>query len=230
MRTIGFIGAYDKIDLTLCIARVLVELNKKVIIIDSTTLQKARYVVPNISPSDRYITSFEGIDVAVGFENYNEIKEYLGTPLNTELDYDYIIVDVDNPEGIKNFNIKTAMQNYFVTGVDVYSMKKGLEALNGVEEPMLLSKVIFSKDLTKEEEEYLNYLALGYKVIWDEEKVYFPFEQGDQTVLAENQRVAKIKFRKLTQFYKDSLMYLTVRIAGDNKEVQRAFKQIDKGV
>lgn len=230
MRAIGFIGAYDKTDLILCIARVLVELDKKVMIIDNTTLQKARYVVPSIDSSDMYITAFEGIDVALGFYDYNSIKEYLAIPINTELDYDYILVDTDSADGIRNFNIKTAMQNYFVTGFDLYSMKRGLEALSGIDEPILLSKVLFSKDITQEEEDYLDYLALGYKIIWDEEKVYFPFEQGDQTAMAENQRVAKIKFKKLTQFYKDSLMYLAERILGESKEVQRAFKQIEKGV
>ena len=51
MRTIGFIGAYDKTDLIIYLARLLVQLNKKVMIIDATTLQKTKYIVPCISPS-----------------------------------------------------------------------------------------------------------------------------------------------------------------------------------
>ena len=40
---------------------------------------------------------------------------------------------------------------------------------------------------------YLNYLSLGYKIEWSDEIVYFPFEVGDQSVIAQNQRVSKIK-------------------------------------
>ena len=42
MRTVGFIGAYDKIDLIIYVARLLTEMNKRVLIIDATTLQKAK--------------------------------------------------------------------------------------------------------------------------------------------------------------------------------------------
>lgn len=232
MRTIGFIGAYDKTDLIIYLARLLVELNKKVMIIDATTLQKAKYIVPSISPSKTYVTEFEGIDIAVGFYNYNSIKEYLGMPVHAVFEYDYILVDVDSPEALEDFDIKTATKNYFVTGFDLYSLKRGLEILSGIKEPMPLKKILFSKKLETEEDEYLNYLSLGYKVIWDEEKIYFPFEQGDQTTIIENQRVEKIKVKRLTQFYKESLMYLAEELI-DQKEagnIKKAFKQLEKGV
>ena len=97
---------------------------------------------------------------------------------------------------------------------------------------MPLIKILFSKDITKEENEYLNYLSLGCKVIWDEERIYFPIEQGDQTVIAENQRVAKVKLKKLTQLYKESLMYLTEKMLEPNEVngLKKAFKQVEKGV
>ena len=46
MRTVGFLGGYDKIDLLLYIARILSIAKKKVILIDATINQKAKYVVP----------------------------------------------------------------------------------------------------------------------------------------------------------------------------------------
>lgn len=232
MKTIGFIGAYDKIDLIIYIARLLVEMNKKVMIIDTTTLQKAKYIVPSISPSKTYVTEFEGIDVAVGFKEYSSIKEYLGMSQLTAFEYDYIFLDIDSPEALNNFDAKTATKNYFVTAFDNYSLKRGLEILSGIEEPMPLKKILFSKNLEEEEDEYLNYLSLGYKVIWDEERIYFPFEQGDQTVIMENQRVAKVKVKKLTQLYKESLMYLVAELLdqGETGGLKKAFKQLEKGV
>lgn len=232
MRTIGFIGAYDKTDLIIYVAKLLTEMNKKVMIIDSTTLQKAKYIVPAISPSKTYVTEFEGIDIAVGFPNYALIKEYLGMPQHAVFEYDYIFIDVDSPEMLVSFDIKAATRNYFVTGFDVYSLKRGIEILSGFTEPIPLKKVLFSKKITEEEDEYLNFISLGCKVIWDEEKIYFPFEQGDQTTLMENQRVAKVKLRKLTQLYKDSLIYIAEELIDprESGELRKAYRQLEKGV
>lgn len=40
MEKIGFIGAYDKENLIMCVAKILTELGKKVMVIDSTVTQK----------------------------------------------------------------------------------------------------------------------------------------------------------------------------------------------
>ena len=68
--------------------------------------------------------------------------------------------------------------------------------------------------------------------MWNEYRIYFPIENGDLSVIYENQRVAKIKFRKLSVPYKDGLVYLTTEILGDTSEVKvrRALKIIEKGV
>ena len=55
MRKIGFIGCYDKTDLIIYIAKILVATGKKVIVIDSTINQKAKYVVPVIKPTTSYV-------------------------------------------------------------------------------------------------------------------------------------------------------------------------------
>ncbi len=232
MKKIGFIGAYDKIDLIMYISKILVATGQKVIVIDSTINQKAKYIVPVIKPTMSYVTEFEGIDVAVGFNNLNEIKEYLGMPLHAELDYDLALIDIDNYDGIEEYDMINAEKNYFVTSFDAFSLKRGLEILSGLKQIMKLTKVLYAKGATKEEDDYLNYLSLGYKVEWEEERVYFPFEVGDQSVIVENQRVAKIKFRKLSNQYKESLIYIVQQILGqdDYFEIKRIFKQLEKGV
>ena len=95
MKKISFIGAYDKTDLILYIAKILVAMDKRVLVVDSTINQKAKYVVPVIKPTRAYVTDFENIDVAVGFNNFNEIKEYLGYPIHAELPYDIALLDID---------------------------------------------------------------------------------------------------------------------------------------
>lgn len=232
MRKIGFMGAYDKTDLILYVAKILTTLRKKVLLVDATTNQKARYVIPVINPTTMYVTEYEEIDIAVGFSNFNDIRKYLGIPEEQELEYDIALIDTDNIEGVDNFGLQDAQKNYFVTSFDAYSLKKGLEALIDLKSAMSLTKILYSKDMLKEEDDYLNFLSLGYKIIWNENRIYFPIENGDLSVIYENQRVAKIKFRKLSIQYKDGLAYLAEEILGDTSEsaVRRAIKTIEKGV
>lgn len=232
MKKIGFIGTYDKTDLIIYVAKILTTLDKKVLIIDSTLNQKARYVVPVINPTKMYVTEFEKIDIAVGFSNFEEIKKYLGISEEKNLEYDFVLVDADSTNGFNNYKLKEAQKNYFVTSFDAYSLKKGLEILTELDSVISLTKVLYSKEMLKEEDDYLNFLSLGYKVIWNEYRIYFPIENGDLSVIYENQRVAKIKFRKLSIQYKEGLAYLAEEILGDasDTKVRRAIKIIEKGV
>ena len=166
MKTVGFIGGYDKIDLILYIARILTLLKKKVLLIDATVNQKARYIVPAITPTRTYITEFEGFDVAVGFRSEAEIKQYLGIG-EKQLEYDIALIDIDTPDMFVSFNAIKNFNNCFVTAFDLYSLKRGLEVLSACTVPTKLTKVLFSKQMLKEENEYLDYLSLGYKIKWD---------------------------------------------------------------
>lgn len=232
MKKIGFIGAYDKTDLILYVAKILVEMGRKVILIDTTLTQKARYIVPVIKPSKSYVTEFEGIDIAVGFENMDNIKEYLGMPKLVELNYDIALIDMDTSNAVRSFELETFEQVYFVTSFDMYSIKRGLESISGLQTTINATKVLFAKDILKEEDDYLNFLTIGSKINWSEERIYFPFEVGDQTVIYNNQRVSKIKFRKLSSQYKEGLMYLTTKILDDMDEkiIRNTFRKIEKGV
>ena len=232
MKKVGFIGAYDKTDLIIYVAKILTALNKSVLIVDATTTQKSRYVVPAINPTVKYVTEYEEIDIAVGFSGIEDIKEYLGVSEMQKLEYDIVLIDTDTQEGFENYNLQESDKNYFVTSFDIYSLKKGLEIISNLTNPIKLTKILFSKDMIKEEEDYLNYLSLGKKVIWEDYKIYFPMENGDLSVIYENQRVAKIKFKKLSIQYKDGLAYIAEEILGDisDMQVRRIIKNIEKGV
>lgn len=232
MKKIGFIGAYDKTDLILNLAKILTVMNNRVLIIDSSLMQKAKYVVPVINPTVTYITTFEDFDVAVGFNSLKQIKGYLGYSENEDLPYDIVLVDSDTEESIENFELINAEKNYFVTAFDLYSLKKGLEILSGLREPMALTKILFSKDMTKEEDDYLNFLSLGYKVLWNDYRIYFILNDEDTNSLIENQRASKIRFKKLSSQYKDSLIYIVQEILKDTSEsnIRKVVKIIERGV
>ena len=231
MKKINFIGAFDKTDMIMYIAKILVETGKKVLIIDATVNQKARYVIPAMdNDSIEYVTNYSNIDIAVGFTTYRAIKQYLGLPESAVFPYDYIFIDIDNPRLLSNFEIYDANKNYFVTSSDLFSLKKGLEVLSGIEIPLNLTKVYLSNQMSDAEDEYLNFLSLGYKIQWQDEKIYFPLQSEDQDLIMENQRLSRIKFKGLSSGFRDALIYLAQDISNDQYGVKKAYKQIERGV
>ena len=227
MKEVGFVGAFDKTDLIIYIAKILTALGKKVLMADTTITQKARYVVPALNPTLSYITEFEEIDIAVGFNNLESIAEYINKPVN-QLEYDYVLVDIDNAQSAINFRIDSAIQNFFVTSFDTYEVRRGLEVLNEFPTPIKMTKVLFSKEVTKEEDDYLNYLSLGSKVMWEDEKIYFPLEMGDKTAIINNQKVSKIRFDNLTSMYKEGLEYVVAKLEPEAQgaKLRKVMKEI----
>ena len=230
MKNICFIGAFDKLDLILYIAKIIKELGKKVIIVDATELQKAKYIVPTINPTKSYITRFEKLDIAIGFESYEEIERYIGFTEEQKMKYDYALVNVDNQETFNNFNNQDTLKNYFVTSFELYSIRKGLETIRKIEKPIKISKILFSSEIDENDNYYLDYLSLGYKIIWEENNINFPYETKDLEVMIENQKNSKIKIKGLTQQYKDNLEYMVSEIIPNENilNIRRIMKIIEK--
>ena len=82
MKKIGFVGVFDKTDLILCISKILTKAEARVLFIDATSIQKTKYVIPTIMPTISYLTDYQGIDIAVGFGDINQVKGYCGIEEN----------------------------------------------------------------------------------------------------------------------------------------------------
>ena len=105
MKIINFIGNYDKFELMLYVAKVVkLTQNASVLIIDSNATQKARCLIPAILNDDQYITTFEEMDIAVGFNNQKEIVEYLQEHNDDFNNYDYVFIDMNTKEMCSNFD------------------------------------------------------------------------------------------------------------------------------
>ena len=217
MKKIGFMGAYDKANFMIYTAKVLRLLDYKVLVVDASSVQKIKYIIPAINPTKSYITSFEDIDFAVGFEEWAEVERYLGirydsneaevTKANTDI-YDYVLIDIDSAERLESFEMENADKNYFVTSFDMFSLKKGIDIFKNVIRPMDLTKIEFAYETSKEDEDYLNYISLEYRVNWNNYVFYFQILGEDNKVFEENQRLEKIRFRRLSIGYKESLTYV----------------------
>ena len=227
MRKIGFVGVWDKTNLMLNIAKLLQSLGYKILIIDSTSVQKARYVVPSIMPTVSYITDFHAIDVAAGFKSLKDIAEYSGIE-EKKLDYDVALIDFDNEEGMNNFNIYEMQINYYVTSFDLYTLKRSLEIFDNFKNPIVLNKVLFSGEMSNEENEYLNYLSLGKKIIWEKQIIYFPVNTNDYLEISDNERKGMIKFKNLSSLYRESVEFMADQILEHTKtrELKLSMKQL----
>ncbi len=247
MKKIGFMGALDKSDLIVNIAKVLQILGNRVLVIDSSSIQKIKYIIPSIKPTKSYITSYEEIDFGIGFQSWEEVERYLGIRFVTNeesinnLDmmkaeekvddkddlYDYILIDIDTQDGLKNFIMNDAERKYFLTKFDKFCLTKGMEIFQNLEEPIELTKILFSYiSCTKEDEAYLDFISSYYQINWNDYEMYFKIGGEDSQVFEENQKIEKIRFRRLSQGYKDSLAYLVQDICKSVNmgKIKRAMK------
>lgn len=205
MEQIGFIGMYDKKDLLLNVAKVVSKLNKKVLIVDATLMQRLRYVVPRIASTPTYVSEYNGIDVAVGFMNLGGIANYLGGTLN----YDYVFIDTDNPQTLNSFMVQNSRINFLVTSYDEFELQKTLEILSVLRTPIALTKLIISSNINNKHDEYLKHLLENFNIVWNDVKVEFTDMDEDRKITLINQLTKEVNLKNYTSTYKDGLEYLT---------------------
>lgn len=227
MKKIAIIGGYDKSDIIIYISKILTTLNSKVLIVDTTLMQKTRFIVPTMTPTLRYVTTYDSIDLAIGFSNEEDLKNYIG--INDYLRYDYIIFDIDDAVAYDNFKILPKDEHCFLTSFDIYSVQKGLNVLRNLKQQTSILKVLVTRDPSSEESEYLDFITFNLKVKWKEEIVYIPFDTSDLYEIYQNQRFSKIKLSGLSIAFIDSLAFLTENITPyKDGEIRKAIRIIEK--
>lgn len=214
MKKVGFIGACDKTNLIVYVAKLLEIVGKRVIVVDTTKLQKMKYLVPSISPTKSYVTDFVDVDFAVGFSSINDLTDYLEIE-EENLPYDYMLIDIDHDKMVESFGIENTKTNYFVTSFDMYSLQRGVEILKNFMEPMNLSKILCDYHIDKEDEDYLNYLSMDTKIGWNELSIYMPVTGYDKQIIEENQRLYRIRMKKLSPQYLEGIIYIVQDIIQD---------------
>lgn len=225
MKKVGFIGAYDKANLIMCLAKILSMKNKRVLIVDTTAEQKFRYIVPTLEPTMMYVTTWEEIDVAVGFRKMEHIYDYIGIAEGSE-EYDVVLMNIDSPSTLESMQAEKNDINCFVTAMDLYSIRKGIEIFSNIKQPMRLVKIIFSKQMNEADNQYIDYLASEAKMQWDEKQIFFPLILDDKYVEMDNQLIYRLGLKSMSSLYKDSLAQLTGMLFGNEIKEQDAKKTI----
>lgn len=166
MKLIGFIGYSEKIDLVCSYAKVINMLGKTTLVIDATLVKKYKYCIPSIeSRDDAFLTRYDGVDYAVGFESMNDVENYLcDNKVNINL-YDYIIVDIDDAKQYEFFRTKVFDKRYFVFDTNIIALKKNKEIIEAVkiynkenikEENNKIKKILYRAYMTRASEKYFN--------------------------------------------------------------------------
>ena len=166
--------------------------------------------------------------MAVGLDSFEKLRQYMGLEENENLEYDYVIVDTDSFEGVTRFALQSSEKIYYVTSFDMYSLKKGVEIISQLGVPTRMTRIFYTRYMLKEEEEYFNFLVLGSKAIWNEEKIYFILENGDLPEIMENQRLNKIKLGNLSNEYRNNIEFLAKDIDEeiDKREIRNIIKSL----
>ncbi len=225
MKKIAFIGGYDKTNLILYVSKILTVIGKKVLVVDTTACQKTKYTLPKMVKGATYITTFERMDVAIGFANFKQIEQYSGK----RLDYDYVLLDIDSPVNYRNFKLTPDDLHLFVTAFDLYSLKKGFNVFKALLGKTVIHKVYFSQNMTSSENEFVDQNATNENIEWGKEIVYFPITLQDMEAMAINERMSKIKFRNFTKDFMASLQYIAELVDGeDSARVRKAIKFVDR--
>ena len=210
MEQVGFVGAYDKKDLLLYVANVFTKLGLKVLIVDATSTQRFRYVVPSVNAKGiSYVSEYIGIDVALGFMNLMGVANFLGTQ---NLPYDLVLIDTDNIQTFNSFGLARLKRNFLVTSYDIYEINKIMEILRNVPQEILTTKVIISADINNHQEKHFDHLIGQTKVKTTQDIVEIPDSTINRKQVLQNQIGREITFKKFDETFKNGLEYLSAII------------------
>lgn len=240
MKIVNFIGNYDKTEIILYIAKVTkLTQNAKVLLIDSVTTQKGRCIIPALVNDEQYITTFEEIDIAIGFNNKNEIVKYLQKLDEDFNSYDYVFIDMNCEEMCSQFDSENANINFCITSYDKYNILKtvGLLELYVESKKDFVGDIKFNRIyvyslLNTSDEKYIGHSFNDLKIKWSENNIYMPLDEGDSSVLIQNQYAEKMRFSSLSKSFKKAIIDITSIILDDvNKSlIIKTFKNIERSV
>ena len=239
MKKLCFVGGMDKLDIIKYVATIIrgaTMEQKSCLIVDFTEIQKTRYLIPSIEitkpeKGQKYITTEAKVDIAVGYNNYNELVQegILDNMSDTVKKYDFVFFDVDNKEALASIPLDVEDKVFMMTTLDIYSLEKAVEAFSGYNSDREVNRVIFGKKITAQSMNYISYLTKDLNIRYEEHIITFPYDNGDLTIIHENQRARRLNLKPFSNQFKTALSSLAEMV--DNtiiREVSRYMKILEK--
>ena len=239
MKKLCFVGGMDKLDIIKYVATIIrgaTMEQKSCLIVDFTEIQKTRYLIPSIEitkpeKGQKYITTEAKVDIAVGYNNYNELVQegILDNMSDTGKKYDFVFFDVDNKEALASIPLDVEDKVFMMTTLDIYSLEKAVESFSGYNSDREVNRVIFGKKITAQSMNYISYLTKDLNIRYEEHIITFPYDNGDLTIIHENQRARRLNLKPFSNQFKTALSSLAEMV--DNtiiREVSKYMKILEK--
>ena len=222
MQVVGLIGYMDKYDWAMNLAKSLYIMGKSVLVVDATLDRKLKFVVPALNNIGRsYVTQYNGIDFAVGFDSMHDVENYMSEQgINISL-YDYILIDIDSPKSYEFFRTRGIDKKYFFIDTSVLSVSKNkdiikaLRVYNNTDENLKLTKVLYKGVMSRAAVDYFQNIISDYNVEWEEPEYEVMVDEMDKIVDIDSQYSGLIDLRKHTKGYIDNLALMTSQILGE---------------
>ncbi len=226
MKIIHFLGACSKHELLLYIGKLTGEMGIKTVVVDATSNQNYKYVVPLIGEKMN-ITEFDSFDVAFGFSQLDDLSKQLIQQDENMNHYELMLVDIDSIEQLSKW--ETSEQTYLVTNFERFTVRKNIELLENYfsnigereVQPIILPFITCNINFTDLEAEVAH-----LPIIWGEEVIEFWYDERDYEASVQNQYANRISFKGITKQTKKNLLKLTTQISGANeKELNKAIRK-----
>lgn len=234
MQVIGMLGYVDKYDFVINLAKVLNIMNRSVLVIDATLDRKMKYVIPALDNIGKaYITQYDGIDFAVGFDSMHDIENYTCEQgINIGL-YDYLLIDIDSPKAYEFFRARGIDKHLFFIDTGLLSVAKNKDIIKAIRvynpelDSVKLTKILFRAFLSRASTEYLENQIGEYNVVWDEQTFEVPSDERDKMINVDSQFGGVISIKKHTKPYIELLSGLASQLLGDSNtnEVKKEIKR-----
>lgn len=231
MQVIGMYGYVDKYDFTIALARTLNIMDKSVLVIDGTADKKYKYIVPSIENTENYITQYDDIDFAVGFNSYEQLDEYMKEK-NIDINlYAYVLIDVENADSYDRFKNLEVNKRYMFIDTNVLSVNKNEELVRKMreanpEEKLTFSKVLYRAYMSRAANTYLEDKIANYAVEWTDEVYDITNDEQDTMVNIDSQFSGIIDIRKHTKPYILFMCEMVEKLTGESsKEILKQIKR-----
>lgn len=235
MQVISMVGYTEKYDFVINLAKTINLAGKSVLVIDGTYDKKLKFIIPTLNIDEKsYITQYDGIDFALGFESMHDLENYTGEQnINLSL-YDFIIIDMDNPRAYEFFRTRGIDRTYFFMETSVLALNKNYEILKAMKvynnsgERLKLNKIIYKSYLTRASEQFFNNKIASIDVEWLQPEYEIPNEDQDKMANVDAQISGLIEIKKHTRGFIQTIADLSAEIIGEETSSREIMKQIKR--
>ena len=221
-KIIGLVGYVNKTEYIINLAKVLSLTEKKVLVIDATIEERARYSIPAFNNTEpQYLSHFDGIDFAIGFRSIKEIKDYVYSRILKEEIYDVILIDIDSIRAYSDFVKENFSKIYFFVEYSNISLAKDEELLKtiiyyaSVDKKPLLTKVTFKQYVTRTSEQYFENKIRNFPVEWAENEYELPYMDQDVIADIEGEQSGYMDINRHTRPFVSAVTDMAAEIAED---------------